>query len=124
MVKWKIRQFGQENYLDLDVNPTNYGRSKQVDVVYEQLVDGSQCRVVSPITFKKEDVQLVWANVNQAQLDMLMGYINQPAASQKVEIVDHLLATFTAYVDAVEKQYLITGSPEQRYAVNIKLREV
>lgn len=119
MVKWKIREFGEQNYVTLDVNPTNYGRSKQVDVVYEQLVDGSQCRIVSPITFKKEEVKLVWANVNQAQFDILLSYINQ-----KVEIVDHLLATFTAYVDAVEKQYLISGTLEQRYAVNIKLREV
>lgn len=119
MVKWKIREFGQQNYLNLDVNPTNYGRNKEVDVVYEQLIDGSQCRVVAPITFKKEEVQLVWANVNQAQLDMLMGY-----TGKKAEIVDHLLATFTAYVDAVEKQYLIAGTSEQRYAVGIKLREV
>lgn len=119
MVKWKIREFGQQNYLNLDVNPTNYGRSKHVDVAYEQLIDGSQCRIVSPITFKKEEVQLVWANVNQAQLDMLMGYINK-----KVEIKDHLLSNLTAYVDGVEKQYLISGAPEQRYAVNIKLREV
>jgi hypothetical protein len=119
MVKWKIREFGQQGYLTLDVNPSNYGRSKQVDVVYEQLVDGSQCRIVSPITFKKEEVQLVWANVNQAQLDVLMSYNNK-----KVEIVDHLLAIFAAWVDGVEKQYLISGTLEQRYAVNIKLREV
>lgn len=119
MVKWKIREYGQQNYITLDVNPTNFGRSKQVDVAYEQLVDGSQCRIVSPVTFKKEDIQLVWANVNQAQLDILMGYINK-----KIEVVDHLLATFTAYVDAVEKQYLLTGTAEQRYAVNIMLREV
>ena len=119
MAKWKIREVGQQNYLILDVNPSNYGRNKQVDAQYEQLIDGSQCRVVSPITFKKEDIQLIWTNVNQGQLDMLMGYINQ-----KVEIVDHLLATFKAYVDGVEKQYLISGTLEQRYAVNIKLREV
>ena len=121
MVKWKIRKVGAENqsYLTLDVNPSNYGRKQEVDVQYEQLIDGSQCRVVSPITFKKEDIQLIWANVNQAQLDMLTGYINQ-----KVEILDHLLATFKAYVDGVEKQYLISGTLEQRYAVNIKLREV
>lgn len=119
MVKWKIKEVGQLNYLSLSVNPSNYGRSKEVDAQYEQLIDGSQCRIVSPITFKKENIQLVWANVNQAQLDMLMLYINK-----KVEIVDHLLATFTAYVDGIEKQYLISGMPEQRYAVNIKLREV
>ncbi len=119
MVKWKIREYGQQNYLNLDVNPTNYSRSKEVDVVYEQLLNGSDCRIVSPVTFKKEDFQLVWANVNQAQLDMLMGYINK-----KVEVVDHLTATFTAYIDAVEKQYLLSGALEQRYAVNIKLREV
>lgn len=119
MAKWKIREVGQTSYVTLDVNPSNYGRNKQVDVIYEQLLDGSQCRVVSPLTFKKEDVQLIWANVNQVQLDMLLGYINK-----KVEIADHLLATTTAYVDGVEKQYLITGTLEQRYAVNIKLREV
>jgi len=119
MAKWKIREVGQQNYLSLNVNPSNYGRSKEVDAQYEQLIDGSQCRVVSPIVFKKEDVQLIWANVNQAQLDMLMGYINK-----KVEIVDHLIAAFTAYVDGVERQYLISGTLEQRYAVNFKLREV
>jgi len=119
MAKWKIREVGQTNYLTLNVNPSNYGRTKEVDAQYEQLIDGSQCRVVSPIVFKKEDVQLIWTNVNQAQLDMLMLYINK-----KVEIVDHLLATFKAYVDGVEKQYLISGTLEQRYAVNIKLREV
>lgn len=119
MVKWKIREYGQQNYLNLDVNPTGYSRSKEVDVVYEQLVDGSDCRIVSPVIFKKEDFQLVWANVTQTQLNMLLGYINK-----KVEVVDHLTATFTAYIDAVEKQYLLTGAPDQRYAVNIKLREV
>ena len=50
---------------------------------------------------------------------MLMGFVNK-----KVEIVDHLLATSTVYVDGVERQYLLTGTGEQRYAVNIKLREV
>ncbi len=119
MVKWKIREVGQQNYLTLEINPSDYGRNRQVDVVYEQLVDGSQCRVVSPLIYKKEEVQLVWANVNQGQLDVLMGYINK-----KVEIVDHLLATVTAYVDGVEKQYLIAGTVEQRYAVKIMLREV
>lgn len=119
MVKWKIREVGQQNYLALEVNPSAYGRSKAVDVQYEQLIDGGQCRVVSPVIFKKEEIQLIWANVNQLQFDVLIGYINK-----KVEIMDHLLATFKAYVDGVEKQYLITGNLEQRYAVNIKLREV
>lgn len=119
MIKWKIREVGQQNYLALDVNPSQYSRSRDVDVVYEPLVDGSYCRLVSPSTYKKEDYALVWASVNQAQLDTLTGYINK-----KVEIVDHLLATSTVYVDGIEKQYLLTGAGEQRYAVNIKLREV
>lgn len=119
MTKWKIRPVGQQNYLTLDVNPSNYSRSRQVEVTYEQLADGSFCRVVAPITFKKEDIQLIWANVDQAQLDVLTGYLNQ-----KVEIVDHMQATVQAYIDAVEKQYLVSGSPEQRYAVSLKVREV
>lgn len=119
MSKWKIREAGQQTFLTLNVNPSGYSRNKQVDVVYEQLVDGSYCRMVSPTTFRKEEFQLVWANVNQAQLDILASFINK-----KVEVVDHLLATFTAYIDGVEKQYLITGMPEQRYAVTIQVREV
>jgi len=71
MAKWKIREVGQTNYLTLNVNPSNYGRSKEVDAQYEQLIDGSQCRVVLPIVFKKEEVQLIWTNVNQAQLDIM-----------------------------------------------------
>ncbi|MBP2635994.1 MAG: hypothetical protein H6Q72_1901 [Firmicutes bacterium] len=119
MAKWKIREFGQPNYLTLDVNPSSYGRNRQVDVVYEQLIDGSQCRVVSPAEVKKEEMQLIWANVNQEQLDVLMGYINK-----QVEIVDHLLANVNAYVDGVERQYLVSATDEQRYAINILLREV
>lgn len=119
MTKWKIREAGQQSYLTLAVNPSTYQRKSQVDLIYEQLVDGTYCRVVSPNVFQKEEVTLVWANVNQLQLDILMGYINK-----KVEIVDHLLATFTAYIDGIEKQYLISGSPEQRYAISIKVREV
>lgn len=118
MMKWKIREVGQQTYWVMDVNPSQYSRSKEVDVVYEPLLDGSQCRIVSPNIYKKETFPLVWANVNQAQLEILMGYMNK-----KVEIVDHLLATSTAYVDGIEKQYLLTGTNEQRYAVNIKLRE-
>lgn len=105
--------------MTLDVNPSGYGRSKQVEVAYEQLADGSQCRVVAPIIFKKEEYQLIWANVDQRQLDTLTSYINQ-----KIEIVDHLLASTQAVIDGVEKQYLISAAPEQRYAVNIKVREV
>jgi hypothetical protein len=123
MVKWKIRAFGQSEdlALELKVNPSNYGRSKQVDVVYEQLVDGSACRIVSPLTFKKEEVQLVWANVDREQLDILMGWVGYV---KPVVIKDHLGEIFTAWVDGLEKQYLISGTLEQRYAVNIKLREV
>lgn len=113
MVKWQI------GTLTLEVNPSSYSRSKQVEVSYEQLADGSQCRVVAPITFKKEEFQLVWANVNQAQLNSLSDYIGQ-----KVVIKDHLNESSTVYVDGVAKQYLISGTPEQRYAVNIKVREV
>ncbi len=65
MAKWKIREVGQQNYLALDVNPSNYGRKQEVDVQYEQLIDGSQCRVVSPIAFKKEDIQLIWELYHQ-----------------------------------------------------------
>jgi len=119
MVKWKIREVGQTNYVTFNVNPSNYGRSRQVNVGYEQLLNGDECRVVSPSIYKKEDVQLVWAHVDQTQLDMLLGYINK-----KVEIVDHLLATIIAYVDGVDQQYLLTGTSEQRYAVNIRMREV
>lgn len=119
MVKWKIREFGKPNYITLDVNPSEYQRSKQVEVVYEQLVDGSYCRTVAPCTYKKEEFQLVWANVTQAQLDILNDFLNK-----KVEVVDHLGATFLAYVDGIDKQYLISGTPEQRYAVSIKVREV
>ncbi len=119
MVKWKIREVGQQNYVVLDVNPSQYSRSRDVDVAYEPLVDGSYCRIVSPSTYKKEDYPLVWASVNQTQLDKLMGFVNK-----KVEIVDHLLAISTVYVDGIERQYLLTGTVEQRYAVNIKLREV
>ena len=80
---------------------------------------GIFCRVVAPNTFKKEEIQLIWANVNQTQLDLLISYINK-----KVEIVDHMLAVTQAYVDQVDKQYLISGTPEQRYAIAIKVREV
>jgi hypothetical protein len=119
MTKWKIRAIGQENYLTLDVNPSSYKRSKQVEANYEQLVDGSECRVVAPSIFKKEEILLVWASVTQTQLNILNRFINK-----KLEVVDHLADSFIAYVDGIEKQYLISGMPEQRYAVTIKVREV
>jgi hypothetical protein len=119
MTKWKIREFGKPDFVVLDVNPSSYKRSKQVEVNYEQLIDGNYCRSVAPCKFKKEEFQLVWANVNQAQLDKLNAFINK-----KVEVVDHLLELFTAYVDGIEKQYIISGAPEQRYAIAIKVREV
>lgn len=119
MTQWKIREVGQQNFLPLTVNPSSYSRSKQVEVSYDQLLDGNSCRIVAPSAFKKDNFQLIWANVDQAQLDMLLSYINK-----KVEIVDHTLAMTQAYVDQIDKQYLISGTAEQRYAVNIKVREV
>jgi hypothetical protein len=119
MTKWKIRAIGQENYITLDVNPSSYKRSKQVEVSYEQLLNGSECRIVAPSIFKKEEFPLVWANVTQTQLNILNRFINK-----QVEVVDHLTESFVAYVDGIEKQYLISGMPEQRYAVSIKVREV
>jgi len=119
MTKWKIREFGKANYITLDVNPSEYQRSKQVEAVYEQLADGSYCRTVAPCTYKKEEFQLVWANVTQAQLNILNGFLNK-----KVEVLDHLASMFLAYVDGIDKQYLISGTPGQRYAVAIKVREV
>lgn len=119
MVHWKIREVGQQIYVPLDVNPSGYSRSKQVEASYDQLLDGTSCRVVAPCTFKKDEFQMIWASVNQTQLDILMGYLNK-----QVEIVDHLLATTQAYIDQIDKQYLISGTSEQRYAVNIRVREV
>lgn len=119
MAKWQIREAGAEIWLTLDRNPSDYGRAKQADVVYEDLADGGQCRVMSPTALRRDEFQMVWANVNQDQLDTLMSYINK-----KVEIKDHLQETTVAYIDAIEKQYLISGGLEQRYAINVKLREV
>lgn len=119
MTKWKMKEYGQANYVILDVNPSGYKRSKQVEVSYDQLADGSYCRVVAPCTFSKEEFQLIWANVNAAQLNTLNSFINK-----RVNVVDHLLESFDAYIDGIERQYLLTGQSEQRYAIAIKVREV
>ncbi len=119
MVQWKIRPVGQELYIALDVNPSGYGRNKQVEVYYEALTDGGRCRVVAPIEFRKEGFQVIWANLTQDQLDLLQGYVNQ-----KVELQDHLGEVTQVYMDGIEKEYLISGTFEQRYAVKIQVREV
>jgi hypothetical protein len=116
---WKIREEGQSQYVPFEINPSTYQRSRQVDASYEQLVDGDSCRIVSPKIYKKEDIQVVWANVTQTQYDLLKNYLNK-----KVEVVDHNLETFAAYVDGIERQYLISASPVQRYAITLKVREV
>lgn len=116
--KWKIREFGQSHYVFLDISPSEYARTKQADAPYEQLLDGSHARITTAQAFKKEEYQILWANIAQNQLDTLMGFLNK-----KVEITDHLLATSTGYVDGVGRQYLLSGAPGQRYAVAVKIRE-
>lgn len=119
MAQWKIRPLGQEVFLTLQVNPTEYSREKKVEVTYGALNSGDVCRIVAPIEFQKETYQVVWANVSQSQYDLLAGYVDQ-----QVEIQDHLGEVNRVYLDGVERQYLISGTDEQRYAVNISVREV
>lgn len=118
MIKWKIRAFGQPAWVALEVNPSNYSRAKQVEATYEDLVDGSQCRITSPRGFKPEEYQIVWANVDQGQLEALTGFLGA-----LVEIEDHLHETSKAYVEGLERQYLAAGGDRQRFAVSLKLRE-
>ena len=119
MAQWKIRPIGQETFLNFEVNPTEYSREKRVEVTYGALNNGETCRVVAPIEFQKEAYQVIWANVSQVQYDFLAGYLNQ-----RVEICDHLGEVSQVYLDGIERQYLASGIQEQRYAVNISVREV
>lgn len=119
MAQWKVRPVGQEIFLNLEVNPTEYSREKKVEVTYGSLNSGEACRIVAPIEFQKEAYQVVWANVSQSQYDFLSGYVDK-----KIEIQDHLGEISQVYLDGVVRQYLISGTDEQRYAVNISVREV
>lgn len=119
MAQWKIRPVGQEIFLNLEVNPTEYNREKKVEVTYGMLSSGESCRIVAPTEFQKEIYQVVWANVSQSQYDFLAGYLNH-----QMEIQDHLGEVSRVYLDGIERQYLISGTDEQRYAVNISVREV
>jgi N-acetylneuraminic acid mutarotase len=115
---WQIKELGQQEGIAIHVSPSEYARTKQADVIYEQKLDGSLSRVNKPNEFTKEEYQIIWANVDRTQLDTLRGLINK-----KVEITDHLLSTTVGYVDAVASKYLLSSSPEQCYSVAVKINE-
>lgn len=121
MAKWKIYKFGspETTAVSLEVSPMNYSRSRQEEAVYEPLTTGGFCRVGAPIALKKEEIELSWPNLTLAQFQAVKNYVGQ-----QVVIVDHLGESFTAYLEGILQQYLITGANEQRYAVKAKLREV
>lgn len=119
MAQWKIRPVGQDLSVAFEVNPTEFVKSKSVEVNYEPLVNGSRCRVVAPVIFKKEEFPVVWANVGQDQLELLQSYLGQ-----KAELIDHLGEVMQVWLDGISKEYLISGTGAQRYAVTIKVREV
>lgn len=111
---WKIRAVGDLTYEIMPMNPTNYSREKVVDVNYEQLLTGGHSRVVSAKSGKQEDVQISWADLGIDEVAALSKFINK-----KVEIVDHRLEMTVAYIDGMQKKYLISGRNEPRFAVTL-----
>lgn len=111
---WKIRAVGESSYSVLPMNPTNYSREKVVDVNYEQLLTGGHSRVVSAKSGKQEQVQISWADLGIDEVTGLSKFINK-----KVEIVDHRLEMTLAYIDGMQKKYLISGRNEPRFAVTL-----
>lgn len=113
-MNWKIRVVGDLTYERLPMNPTNYSREKVVDVNYEQLLTGGYSRVVSAKSGKQEEVQISWADLGIEEVNVLSKFINK-----KVEIVDHQLEMTLAYIDGIQKKYLISGRNEPRFAVTL-----
>lgn len=111
---WKIRVVGESAYEVLPINPTSYSREKMVDVSYEQLLTGGYSRVVSAKSGKQEEIELSWADLGMDEVATLSKFINK-----KVEIVDHQLEMTLAYLDGIQKKYLISGRNEPRFAVTL-----
>lgn len=119
MAQWKIRPKGQTLSVAFQVNPSEFSKRKSVEAHYEPLIDGKHCRIVAPIQWKKEEFPVAWANVSGDQLRLLESYLNA-----EVELIDHLGEVMSVVIDGVSKEYLISGTTEQRYAVTIQVREV
>jgi hypothetical protein len=117
-LRWQIRDFGRADGIYVSVGPSEYRRTRQADVVYEQLLDGGYSPINTPKIFAKEEYQIVWANVDRSQLETMKGFINK-----KVEITDHLFETSVGYADSVSWQHLLSGSSEERYAVSVKIKK-
>ena len=111
---WKIRVVGELTYDILQSNPTNYSREKVIDVNYEQLLTGGYSRVVSENSTQTEQVQISWADLGSIEVTLLESFINK-----KVELVDHQMETTFAYVDGLQKKYLISGGIEPRFSVTL-----